>query len=169
MSTPSPVVIPGLNGSNPRRVVNPALADKVSRRSFTEQVKKTIITALLNGCHEDVAASKAHISISVYYHWKLIGSVGPDEPGYDEEFHNFFLDVERAQAENESELVSNWNEQATGDWKAAQAFLAARFPHRWNPNRKIEVSGPDGRPIEFTILMDTQAEVADGDTYEYAS
>lgn len=124
---------------------------------LTEQVKKEIICDLLNGVHEEVAAGRCRIPTVDWYRWKAISRLPETDERYDQELADFFLDVVRAQHEAEREIVENWRATAVDDWKAGQQFLAARFPERWNPTRKAEISGIDGGPLEFTLVMDTMA------------
>jgi hypothetical protein len=63
----------------------------------------------------------------------------------------FVEDLVKAEAESQAGLVLAWFKEArAGDWKAAQAFLAKRFPDEWGDSNtlRLEVSGANGGPIQ---------------------
>lgn len=66
-------------------------------------------------------------------------------------YAEFAQNLIKAEAESQAGLVLAWFKEARqGDWKAAQAFLAKRFPDEWGDSNtmRVEVSGVNGGPIQ---------------------
>jgi hypothetical protein len=69
----------------------------------------------------------------------------------EEPYLKFSQDLSKAEAESQAGLVLAWFKEARqGDWKAAQAFLAKRFPEEWGDSNtlRLEVTGSNGGPIQ---------------------
>ncbi len=124
---------------------------------FTPETRRIILEALSAGHYKSTAFALASISPTVFNTWMKKGQIEPDEPGYNEEYHQFYLDCLRAEGKAEDFAVRTWYDAAQEDWKAASTFLAARFPGRWSSRTKIELTGDEGGPIEFTLKLDTMA------------
>lgn len=76
---------------------------------------------------------------------------GQDPNPEEHVYMQFSVDLAKAEAESQAGLVLAWFKEARqGDWKAAQAFLAKRFPDEWGDSNtlKVELSGANGGPIQ---------------------
>lgn len=81
--------------------------------------------------------------------WKALDPAATDRDG-DERLLRFFRMYDNALASVELRLLGSWVEAAESDWRAAQAFLARRYPERWgDPAKRLEISGPNEGPIEL--------------------
>lgn len=86
------------------------------------------------------------------------------EPNKSEQVYLEFAEgLAKAESESMGALVLSWFKEArAGDWKAAERFLARRFPQEWGDNNtvKLEVSAGagfgnnDGRDKELTETED---------------
>jgi hypothetical protein len=71
----------------------------------------------------------------------------------------FYLAVLAAEAESEVQLVSIWYAAAQKDWRAAAAFLAARWPESWAPRRVVVQVN---KPPEGQHPLERLADAIDG-------
>lgn len=121
--------------------------DKGGRPSkLTPDVKRRLMEAIRLGNYLYAACAFAGISIQTFHNWMDKG-----EKAKSGEYLEFFDEVTRAQAEAETRMVTLWQRQIPEDWKAARDFLARRFPERWAPREKKEITGKDGGAIEVDI------------------
>lgn len=42
-------------------------------------------------------------------------------------------------------------EVGAGDWQATAEFLSRRYPENWSKKESVEVSGPDGKPLQVRV------------------
>ena len=56
------------------------------------------------------------------------------------QYFEFFEEVTRVEAEAEARMVAQWQAQIPDDWRAARDFLARRYPQRWGPQERIDLS-----------------------------
>jgi hypothetical protein len=92
------------------------------------------------------------------------------EPNQSEQVYLEFAEgLAKAESESMGALVLSWFKEArAGDWKAAERFLARRFPQEWGDNNtvKLEVSAGagfgnnDGRDKELTATEDEERKRA---------
>ena len=91
-------------------------------------------------------------------------SKGPSEEGNDPDpgekvYLDFALGALKAESEAQAGLVLAWFREARqGDWKAAERFLAKRWPQEWGDNNtvKLEVSA-------MSLQSDTQKPILQED------
>jgi hypothetical protein len=81
------------------------------------------------------------------------------EPSPEEEpYLKFSQEISRAESEAQAGLVLSWFKEARGgDWKAAERFLAKRWPQEWGDNNtvKLELSSTnDGMQIEKAATLE---------------
>lgn len=124
---------------------------------FTPEVRAKILALVEEGNYITTVVAAAGISRMTWHRWLRIGMIEPGEQGYVEELHKFYLDVLAAEAKGEVKVVNVFRQAATEDWQAAQKFLATRYADRWSGKTKVEMTGENGGPIEFTITLDTMA------------
>ncbi len=144
---------------------------KPGRRSkLTPEVHDKLVTAARQGNFLITAAAYAGVAYSTLNGWLAEGRVAEEGPK-----HDLYVDLERARAEAEVRTVALLNRAqqggqlvsrttrtlrdgtqeteerfSVGDVKAMTFFLQHGFPANWGGRSRVEVSGPDGGPIEVT-------------------
>jgi transposase len=110
---------------------------------LTPETRQRLVDAVRAGNYIDAACSHAGIAVSTYYLWreKAKGS----RTG---EYKELMDEIEAAEAAAEVRMVAQWQQQIPNDWRAAREFLARRFPNKWSPLEKQEISGPEGAPVK---------------------
>lgn len=118
----------------------------------------SIIDLVRAGMRPSKAGQAVGLSRQTVSHWINRGIAeqvriedGQDPLEEEEVYLNFTIDLAKAEAESQAGLVLAWFKEARqGDWKAAQAFLAKRFPDEWGDSNtlKLEVTGAGGGPIQ---------------------
>ena len=109
------------------------------------------------GYYQEDAAIMAGISESTFYKWMKKANeldISDDEPKdeTDELFLQLLQAVKKARAESEGAHIRNIRRAAdNGNWQASGWFLERSFPKKWGRRSALELSGEDGKPIEFEI------------------
>jgi len=109
------------------------------------------------GYYQEDAAIMAGISESTFYKWIKRANeldISDDEPKdeTDELFLQLLQAVKKARAESEGAHIRNIRRAAdNGNWQASGWFLERSFPKKWGRRSALELSGEDGKPIEFEI------------------
>lgn len=144
---------------------------KAGRRSkLTPETHEAIVKAVRAGASYEAAAGAAGIDESTLYRW-LREAEGEEAPQDKRQFHH---DLMRARAEVEVRVVAasvmkgalggyelerttefrpdgtkvEKVKYAPADPRAGLDFLARRDPARWGRRNPVELSGPDGGPIQ---------------------
>lgn len=137
---------------------------KVGDKEITtcEILGPTIVDLIRAGMRPSMAAQAAGLSKSTVSGWIKRGSEeqwrieGGEEPNEVEKpYLEFVQSMMKAEAEAQAGLVVSWFREARqGDWKAAQAFLAKRWPDDWGDSNtmRVEVSGAGGGPIRTEMM-----------------
>ena len=116
---------------------------------LTEERERIILEEIRAGSFYEIACQQAGISERTFHNWMNRGKKELERvtqsPGRricrkERIYANFFKNVLEAEAFSESELVKLWRRAAPKDWKAAAEFLARRFPERWSPTRKVQLT-----------------------------
>ena len=123
--------------------------------SRVERVKDTIISLVKAGVTPVRAGEACDIPRGTFHGWMKRGKdervriMDGGEPIESERPYLELVDgIIRAEAESMSALVLSWFKEARGgDWKAAERFLAKRFPQEWGDNNtlKLEVGAASGQ------------------------
>lgn len=135
---------------------------------FTEENVRKIVHFLRQGLPRTTSCQRAGVSKWTFFSWMRQAEPAPDERNHDVNKWLFKKACELAEAEAESEMVGIWQQQMPDDWRAVQKFLAARFPEHWGETSKVEVSGPNGGPIEFVIDLDSASRQINASVEEEA-
>lgn len=140
-------------------------AEQPARRPATkpsllsDEIQTKVVDALRGGSWVKDAAEYGGISERRYHKWVSRG-VDYDEHLEDggeiidgeDAYRKFALACNLARAEARvsasRSLRAAW---VDGDWRAAAAFLAASDRGSWERVSKVEMSGPDGGPIELDV------------------
>ena len=119
------------------------------RTKLTPEVQERICDAIRAGNFFEVACESAGISAVTGYSWMQRGE-GTHPTRKRTKQHVEFVDAVRAaECLAEVELVPKWRQ--VDDWRGIAEFLSRRFPERWTPRQRREVSGPGGGPQEHVI------------------
>jgi hypothetical protein len=143
---------------------------KVNDKSLTqcEILGPTIIDLIRAGMRPSTAAQAAGMSKQAVSNWIKRGieeqfriENGEDAREEEQPYLKFVNDMAKAESEAQAALVLSWFREARqGDWKAAQAFLAKRWPDEWGDSNtvRVEVSGAGGGPIQAQMKHSLQED-----------
>jgi CubicO group peptidase (beta-lactamase class C family) len=120
---------------------------------LTPETQERICSAVRAGNYFEAAAAYAGVTYSSLRSWLKRGK--RSRRG---KFFEFFKAVEKAQADAEATVVAQWRQQIPENWQAARDFLARRFPGRWGPKERHEVSGPKGGPVPLALEDNVAAD-----------
>lgn len=112
---------------------------------LTPAVAQQIVDAVRAGAYLKQAAEHAGVGEATVYRWLERA----DDPAAPEKFRAFRAALMRANADAEVGAIAVLRAAMPGDWRAALAFLKARFPDRWAERQRVEHSGPEGGPIRI--------------------
>lgn len=139
------------------------------------------VSAIKVGNRMEAAAEWAGIHPSTLHKWLQIGRDAEPSPDFDRNeielekrpYVDFWRACSGAEAHAEVELVTLWRSAARTDWRAARDLLARRFPKKgWIEQRGLEVTGPDGGPVQIANVTDAalaKAIAADPKAIELAN
>lgn len=137
---------------------------KVGDKEITtcEILGPTIVDLIRAGMRPSMAAQAAGLAKSTVSGWIKRGSEeqwrienGEEPTEIEKPYLEFVQSMMKAEAEAQAGLVVSWFREARqGDWKAAQAFLAKRWPDDWGDSNtmRVEVSGAGGGPIRTEMM-----------------
>lgn len=138
-------------GGSPRKIGGQAV-------TTCEILGPTIVDLIRAGMRPGMAAQAAGISKSAISGWVKRGSEeqwrieqGEAPTKLEAPYLEFVQSMMKAEAEAQAGLVVSWFREARqGDWKAAQAFLAKRWPDEWGDSNtlKVELTGLGGGAIQ---------------------
>lgn len=111
---------------------------------YTEEVRKILIGRLDEGQRFYVACTLAGVSTDTVNDWVKRGARG-EEP-----FVGLAQDISKAKATAEARLVQSVVRAAheDKDWRAGRFLLQVRKPKEYTERKRLELTGPDGEPIE---------------------
>ncbi len=117
---------------------------------LTSDRQKRLLDAIRAGAFYEPACAYAGISYQTCRNWMARGK--EDGAG---EYFEFLESVKAVEAELELELAGAWSEAAKTDWRASMEFLSRRFPDRWSPTRKTEISGSETEPctVDLNLIL----------------
>lgn len=156
---------------NPRQPRRPVKSEDGGWTALTPEKQASIVADIRSGAYAVVAAKKAGISDVALRRWLKQGQdiVSYTEDGDPvvtpgpEPYRSLRLAIEGAEAELEAELSASWVRMAQRNRfdnpQGISTFLAKRFRERWADSNRLEVSGPEGGPVEV--------KHADGDDVGY--
>jgi hypothetical protein len=121
-----------------------------SKPELTRRLHDFIIEQIKAGSYRNRAASAAGIAVSTFYRWLTKGRdelarmrsarglairVQPEL----KRFADFYLDVERAEADAELDCVTIIRNAAVSNWSAAAWLLERKFPERYTTGRVLKI------------------------------
>lgn len=126
------------------------MESELVKQTLVARKGSTIIELMKGGLTPHRAAEVAEISKRTVVNWLKRGLTEQQRleqggaPDSNEKIYmDFALGALKAESEAQSGLVLSWFREARqGDWKAAERFLAKRWPQEWGDNNtvKLEVS-----------------------------
>jgi len=125
--------------------------------TLNTEVIDSIANWLKLGYYQEDAAIMAGISERTFYSWmKQANEIEENNPETEDEKELVFLQllqaVKKARAESEGAHIRNIRRAAdNGNWQASGWFLERSHPKKWGRRSALELSGQDGKPIEFDI------------------
>jgi transposase-like protein len=111
-----------------------------------EGIRNTILLWMQQGSYARAAAESVGVGETTLYRWLEEGEKDA-KAKVESEKREFWEAFTRARAEGEVGLVADVRKLARQDGRLALEMLARRNPKQWG-RRRLEVSGPDGGPIE---------------------
>lgn len=148
-------------------------AKKVNGELVTtcEVVGPVVLDLIRAGMTQQRAAEAVGLSKSAISNWVRRGLDEQsavergDKPNPKETIYMEFVQgMVKAEGEAQAALVLSWFKEArAGDWKAAERFLARRWPQEWGDSNtvKVEVSGGIGMSLNETPVPLTLQEDED--------
>lgn len=133
---------------------------EVGFTALTPELTIAIVKGVKTGAHPSTAAQARGISRTTFNRWMAQGAdrYELDDLGNEtlilgqEPFRTLRVAVQRAEAEVEEDLASRYRQvsrqAAFGNANYMSGFLTKRWPERWREGQSLELSGPQGGPIE---------------------
>lgn len=116
------------------------------RPSKFHESKDRIIEAIRRGNYYEPACNAAGVEYETFRLWMRRG----ENEGKGEYF-GFFVEVQRAEAEAEIEVVQIWKDHMPNNWQAARDFLARRNPERWSNHDKLDLKAHTNHSMVSSI------------------
>jgi hypothetical protein len=115
---------------------------------LTPEVQDTLCQALRAGAHMEQAATYAGVHRSTAYRWVARGEADDTQ----QRFRDFAAAVREAEAGFEIASLELISQAGDDDWRARAWLIERRHPRRWGRRKALELSGPDGEPIQLDAL-----------------
>lgn len=103
---------------------------------LTPERRKALVDAIAAGSYYEPACRANGIPYATFRAWFNKGEV--QQSG---NYHEFYEDVLRAEAQAELRLVAQWQLAMPANPQEIKHFLARRYPERWANKEKVEQSG----------------------------
>lgn len=118
---------------------------------LTPELQRKLCDAIAAGNYLEAACSYAGVDYSTFTRWMKRKS---------KRFRNFRNAVLEAEAKAEVAIVAQWRKHMPENWQACRDFLGRRYPDRWGPKERQEISGPGGGALQVIETIVTQREDA---------
>jgi transposase len=110
---------------------------------LTEAAADRIVNALRAGAYTAEAAAHAGVSVRTFQRWRARG----EQADAEERYRTFAERAAKAEAEAKVFAIGIVRTAMSQDWRAAAWLLEHRWPQEWG-RRNVEVTGPEGGPVE---------------------
>ncbi len=124
---------------------------------LTPEVRQRIVAAIRAGNYAEPSARSAGISPATYYRWIERGRKA--KSGI---HHDFFEEVQRAEADAEVEAVALLRKAMPENWRACAEYLERRYSERWRRRQSHELTGAEGGPVRLTDAIFEDPETRKG-------
>lgn len=135
---------------------------------LTPKTHKILVEAIRRGNYRDQAASLAGISRKTLLRWLQEGrrEEEQDVPDKEARYRAFYLDVVRAEAEFEDEMIVTITNSAKANpqnWAAAMTILERKYPQRYGRRDALQIEGGDKPLVNINVLGNPEVrELATG-------
>src|SRR5262249_20642817 len=102
---------------------------------LTPDVEAKMLAAASTAVSFDAIAAAGGVPTRTLYRWLARGRKATSG-----KYKDFALSFDRARAQLQITLAAVWRKAAQKDWRAARAFLRARFPETWSDHKKLDVT-----------------------------
>ena len=116
---------------------------------LTPAIHDQIVTAMKAGNYAEIAARNAGVDESTYYRWMQKGLERPSSV-----YGEFRQSIREAEAFGEARAVAIVANGMLQDPKHAEWYLERKHPNRWSRHERLEHTGKDGAPLNFTLQLD---------------
>lgn len=107
-----------------------------------------LLSHIAAGLSYSAACGLVGVDLRTFYRWRKKGKE-KDSP---REYRLFAAALSRAEGEAELRAVNAWTSSFERDWKAAQAYLARRFPERWGTaDQQVSIEENEDRGLKVII------------------
>jgi hypothetical protein len=128
---------------------------------LTPELQEKVIALIKGGNYMDTAAACVGICKRTMYNWLRDGA-RDNVAGVDSDYARFQAAVMQAEGEYEAARVLRITKSAQdGNAMLDVIMLSKQFPKRWGNTSKVELSGPDGGPIQNLSLDLKRLPLAD--------
>jgi len=110
---------------------------------FTPEMTARFLAVIAQGNWRTTACSVVGINKVTLWQWLQKAKAETAGP-----YRDFLDELVRLEGQVEAKVVENWVTATRTDWRAGQAFLALRWTRRWGQPTKVELSTPDGKPLQ---------------------
>lgn len=123
---------------------------------LTPEMQEAICEGIRKGNYISTVMRGLGIDVGNHWNWYRKGKNGQLDSYGRPIYINYFKAINKAEAEAEERMVSQWQEFFPEDWRSIQTFMERRWGKRWGRNDKVtqEIHGKDGGPIEMKQDMD---------------
>lgn len=111
---------------------------------LTPELHAEIVNLIRLGNFREAAAAAAGIGTTTFHRWMAKGREA--RSGI---YREFWAAVNTAEAQAEATAIGRIRQAAQDPkhWTAAAWYLERKFPERWG-RKRLEISGPEGGPVE---------------------
>jgi hypothetical protein len=110
---------------------------------LTPEVQERVCAAVRAGNYMEAASAFAGVTYTTVRSWLRRGKGARRG-----KFLGFLRAVQKAQADAEATVVAQWRQACPDNWQACRDFLARRYPDRWGPKERQEITGKGGKPLD---------------------
>lgn len=113
------------------------------------------------GCDVSKSCRVTGLVRASFYRWMeeataLRANTPPEDwSTYQQKVVAFAESYELAKAQSVTSLELVIAQAARSDWRAAKEMLKRLHPDRWSDNSKVELSGPQGEPVQLAAAVPT--------------
>ena len=147
----------------------------MARLKLTDERATNIVNRIWVGHDCATAARCEMISPRTFWNWwsrgeaerKRLDAEDAEPEGEPLESEAVFLDfydrVEQARGRAQGHAEMQVYTATSEDWRAAAWYLERVNPKRWGTHRRVEMSGPDGGPVEASVRGEMSLDFLNSD------
>jgi hypothetical protein len=120
---------------------------------LTPALQEKFVQAVREGQFFETACGLCGITYTAFREWMIRGANEPEGI-----YHEFMLAVQEAEADSEAEANKKWQKFFAEDYRAVRDWMDRRYGNRWSRKDRMEISGPEGGPIQTQDLSKLSEE-----------